>query len=169
MHAPAPADAAADLRAAVVTVSDRSAAGMRADGGGPVAVEALREAGFTCDEAAIVPDGADSVEGALRAAIDAGARLIVTTGGTGIGPRDETPEGTARVIERAVPGIADELRRQSVAITPAGLLSRGIAGIAGTALIVNLPGSPKAVAEGMPVILGIAAHALGQLTGEDHP
>lgn len=157
--------------AAVITVSDRSAAGERADAGGPVAVAALRSAGFACADAAIVPDGAASVEAAIRAAIDGGARLVVTTGGTGVGPRDETPEGTRRVIAREVPGIAEELRRRGAASTPTAVLSRGVAGVTGGAgaLVVNLPGSPGAVAEGMPVVLGVAAHAIAQLDGADHP
>lgn len=152
----------------VITVSDRSAAGVRADASGPVAVAALRAAGFACSAATIVPDGADAVEQALRAAIAAGARLIVTTGGTGVSPRDETPEGTARVLDRLLPGIAEELRRCGAADTPAALLSRGLAGVSGDALIVNLPGSPRAVATGIPVVTTVAAHVLGQLEGEDH-
>lgn len=92
------------IRAAVLTVSDRSAAGTREDRSGPVAVAALRDAGFSCDEALIIPDGADSVERAITAQVLAGVRLIVTTGGTGLGPRDETPEGTSRVLTRPVPG-----------------------------------------------------------------
>lgn len=154
--------------AAVITVSDRSAAGERADGGGPIAVEALRADGYTCEDAVIVPDGEDSVEAALRTALATGARLVVTTGGTGVGPRDRTPEGTARVLEREVPGIAEELRRRGAAEKPAGMLSRGLAGVAGAALIVNLPGAPKAVVSGMPVILSVARHVIGQLAGEDH-
>lgn len=154
--------------AAVLTVSDRSAAGARVDGGGPLAVTALRDAGFECPDATIVPDGADSVAAGLRALIETGARLIVTTGGTGVGPRDRTPEGTAAVIEREVPGIAEELRRIGAAEKPAGMLSRGLAGVAGGALIVNLPGSPKAVASGMPVVLSVAGHVIDQLDGGTH-
>ncbi len=154
--------------AVVVTVSDRSAAGDRDDASGPVAVAALRDAGWTCHDATIVPDGADSVEAALRAALAAGAKLIVTTGGTGVGPRDRTPEGTASVIDRGVPGIAEELRRLGAAEKPAGMLSRGLAGVAGGALVVNLPGSPGGVASGMPVILSVAAHVVSQLGGGDH-
>ncbi|NHI16805.1 molybdenum cofactor synthesis domain-containing protein [Microbacterium excoecariae] len=156
------------MRAVVITVSDRSAAGTRGDLAGPAAVSALREAGYAAADAIVVPDGAESVEGALRAALAAGARLVVTTGGTGIAPRDRTPEGTARVIDREVPGIGEELRRRGAAEAPGGLLSRGIAGVAGDALVVNLPGSPKAVASGMPVVLAVAGHALGQLGGADH-
>jgi molybdenum cofactor synthesis domain-containing protein len=155
-------------RSAVITVSDRSAAGLRADAGGPLAVAALREAGFSCDDAVIVPDGADSVEAALRSALAAGARVIVTTGGTGVGPRDRTPEGTRAVLDREVPGIAEELRRRGAAVMPAGMLSRGLAGMAGDALVVNLPGSPGGVRDGMPVILSVAAHVLAQVAGGDH-
>jgi molybdenum cofactor synthesis domain-containing protein len=156
--------------AAVITVSDRSAAGDRVDASGPAAVEALREAGFACADAAVVADGADSVEAALRAALAAGAQLIVTTGGTGVGPRDLTPEGTLRVLTREVPGIAEELRRRSVAEKPAGMLSRGVSGVVDGpgALVVNLPGSPRAVASGMPVVLSVAGHVLDQLRGSDH-
>lgn len=156
------------IPAAVITVSDRSAAGVRPDTSGPIAVAQLREAGFACADATVVPDGADAVAQALRDAIAAAARVVVTTGGTGLSPRDETPEGTARVIEREVPGIAEELRRRGLADTPASLLSRGIAGVAGRALIVNLPGSPRAVATGMSVVVAVAAHVVHQLEGADH-
>ncbi|MFE6735252.1 molybdenum cofactor biosynthesis protein B [Microbacterium sp. NPDC057650] len=156
------------LQAAVITVSDRSAAGLRPDGSGPVAVEALRAAGFACDDASIVPDGADAVEAALQAAVADGARLIVTSGGTGVAPRDATPEGTARVLERELPGIPEELRRVGAARKPVALLTRGLAGVAGGALIVNLPGSPGGVRDGMPVILSVAAHVIAQLDGSDH-
>jgi molybdenum cofactor synthesis domain-containing protein len=157
-------------RAAVITVSDRSSSGGRDDASGPVAVAALREAGFDCADAVVVSDGADSVERALVAEILAGAKLIVTSGGTGVSPRDETPEGTRRVVTREVPGIVEELRRRGAAEMPAGMLSRGVAGVADPhgALIVNLPGSPKGVASGMPVVLSVAQHALDQLGGSDH-
>ncbi|MEH3090158.1 MAG: MogA/MoaB family molybdenum cofactor biosynthesis protein [Microbacterium arborescens] len=154
--------------ASVVTVSDRSARGERADAAGPVAVEALRAAGYDCADATVVPDGAASVAEALRAALDAGSRLVITTGGTGIAPRDRTPEGTAEVIELELPGIAEELRRRGTDETPTAVLSRGRAGIAGDALIVNLPGSPRAVASGVAAVLEVAAHVLHQLDGHDH-
>jgi len=157
-------------RAAVITVSDRSAAGEREDASGPVAVQALRDAGFTCDDAVIVADGADSVERALSAFVEAGVSLIVTTGGTGVGPRDATPEGTARVLTREVPGVAEELRRRGAAEKPAGMLSRGLAGVVDPhgAFVVNLPGSPASVASGMPVVLSVARHILDQVSGGDH-
>lgn len=155
--------------ARVITVSDRSAAGLREDRGGPLAVSLLRDAGFDCADATVVADGADSVEAALRAAVTAGPGLIVTTGGTGIAPRDRTPEGTARVLHRELPGIAEELRRRGLSDTPLSVISRGLAGIVdpGT-LIVNLPGSTRAVASGMAVIVEIAPHVLDQLAGGDH-
>ncbi|MFV1202204.1 MogA/MoaB family molybdenum cofactor biosynthesis protein, partial [Klebsiella pneumoniae] len=115
--------------ARVITVSDRSAAGLREDRGGPLAVSLLRDAGFDCADAVVVPDGADNVEAALRAAIAMGAGLVVTTGGTGIAPTDRTPEGTARVLDRELPGIAEELRRRGLADTPLSVISRGLAGI----------------------------------------
>ncbi|MFN3950644.1 molybdenum cofactor biosynthesis protein B [Microbacterium sp.] len=155
--------------ARVITVSDRSAAGLREDRGGPLAVSLLREAGFDCADALVVPDGADSVEAALRELVTAGPGLIVTTGGTGIAPRDRTPEGTARVLDRELPGIAEELRRRGLADTPLSVISRGLAGIVDPGvLVVNLPGSTRAVASGIAVIAEIAPHVLDQLSGGDH-
>jgi molybdenum cofactor synthesis domain-containing protein len=155
-------------RASMITVSDRSSAGLRDDASGPVGVGLLRDAGWECADATVVPDGADSVEAALRAAISAGAGLVVTTGGTGVSPRDQTPEGTARVIERELPGIAEELRRRGADEKPAIMLTRGLAGVTGRTLVINLPGKPAAVASGIPVVLSIAAHVLDQLAGGDH-
>ena len=157
-------------RAAVITVSDRSSAGTRSDASGPIAVAGLRDAGFECGDPIVVPDGAESVELALRAALADGARLIVTSGGTGVGPRDATPEGTARVLTREVPGIAEELRRLGAAELPAGMLTRGLAGVvdSAAALIVNLPGSPGGVASGIPIVISVARHVLDLLGGGDH-
>ncbi|MGM1018784.1 MAG: MogA/MoaB family molybdenum cofactor biosynthesis protein [Actinomycetota bacterium] len=154
----------------VITVSDRSFAGQREDRGGPIAVGLLRDAGFSCPDAEVVPDGAASVEGALRRAVLSGVRLIVTTGGTGVGPRDQTPEGTRPVITRELPGIAEELRRSGLSDTPLSVLSRGLAGIVDPerALVVNLPGSTRAVASGVPIIVGVAGHVLDQVEGGDH-
>lgn len=154
--------------AAVITVSDRSAAGEREDASGPVAVEHLQAAGWECPPPRVVADGIDSVESALRAALAEGARLIITSGGTGVSPRDQTPEASARVIERELPGIAEELRRRGGESKPAALLTRGLAGTARGAFIVNLPGKPAAVADGMPLILAVADHVVDQLAGGDH-
>lgn len=158
------------LPACVITVSDRSFAGEREDRGGPIAVGLLRDAGWHCPDAQVIADGADSVADALRRAVAKGVRLIVTTGGTGVGPRDETPEGTRQVITREVPGIAEELRRRGLADTPLSVLSRGLAGVVDPAgaLIVNLPGSTRAVASGVPVILTVARHVVDQTDGGDH-
>jgi molybdenum cofactor synthesis domain-containing protein len=160
--------------ARVITISDRSFRGEREDRGGPLAVGLLRDAGWDCPDAAVVADGADSVESALRDALGEGARLVVTTGGTGVSPRDETPEGTARVLSRSIPGIAEELRRSGLADTPLSLLSRGLAGVVdardgrAAAVVVNLPGSVRAVSSGIAVVLAVARHAVAQLDGEDH-
>ena len=141
---------------------------------GEAAVRLLREAGFEVEAPVVVPDERPLIANAIRAAA-ASARLLVTTGGTGVAPRDETPEGTLPLLTRALPGIPEELRRIGAAEAPGGLLSRGVAGIvdagelsATGALVVNLPGSPAAVASGMPVVLGVARHVLDQLGGGDH-
>jgi len=158
------------LRAVVITVSDRSASGEREDRGGPLAVQLLEDAGIEVIGLEVVPDGADSVESVLRRALATGAGLVVTTGGTGVSPRDQTPEGTQRVVTRPLPGIAEELRRVGLADTPLSVLSRGIAGVADPegALIVNLPGSPRAVSSGIPVIVSVATHVVDQVKGGDH-
>jgi molybdenum cofactor synthesis domain-containing protein len=158
------------LPALVITVSDRSFAGEREDRGGPIAVGLLRDAGWHCPDAEIIPDGESSVADALRRAAARGIRFIVTTGGTGVSPRDQTPEGTRRVISRELPGIAEELRRSGLADTPLSVLSRGLAGIIdpyGT-FVVNLPGSTRAVASGVPIVLGVAGHIVDQVEGGDH-
>jgi molybdenum cofactor synthesis domain-containing protein len=159
--------------AAVVTVSDRSAAGLRQDRSGPVLAEALRAAGWAVT-LTVVPDGEDPVAAALRAALTQGSRLILTTGGTGVGPRDRTPEATAAVVDRIVPGIAEALRADGARHSAHAWLSRGVAGVVDAtessrgALIVNLPGSPAAVAEALPVLLPLVGHVLDQVEGGDH-
>lgn len=153
------------MKALVVTVSDRSSDGVRADESGPLAVEALRALDF--DTAAeLVPDERAAICASLQSAIDARIDVVITTGGTGLGPRDVTPEATADLVERPVPGLVELLRRS--ASVPTAALSRGIAGVADRTLIVNLAGSPNAVREGMTVLTPVLRHAVAQLQGADH-
>ena len=154
-------------RAEVITVSTRAAAGVYGDDAGPAVADALRAAGFEVGDVRVVPDGHAVVAREIRNACEV-AELVVTTGGTGLHPRDETPEATADVIDRAVPGLAEAMRAASLAVTPMGMLSRGVAGIRGTTLIVNLPGSPKAAAENLGVVVPVLRHAMEQLAGGDH-
>lgn len=158
------------IRAAVITVSDRSARGERPDLHGPLIRDALEAAGCAVTTT-VVPDGPISVEEALRAAIAAGARVIVTTGGTGVAPRDLTPEGTSPVIERALPGIAERIRARGFDTAPASALSRGLAGITAgpaSAFVANLPGSRGGVDDGLAVVLPLLPHLMHQLDGGDH-
>ena len=165
--APAIEDAAM-IRALAVTVSNRAAAGVYADTSGPVLVEALRSAGCAVDGPLVIPDG-EPVEAALRDALAAGYDVVVTTGGTGLTPGDLTPEMTRRVVERDVPGIAEAVRSAGAAAgVPSAILSRGVAGVAGRTLIVNLPGSGGGVRDGMAVLAPVLGHAVSQINGGDH-
>ena len=156
------------IRALAVTVSNRAAAGVYADTSGPVLVDLLRSAGCAVDGPLVIPDG-DPVEAALRDALDAGYDVVVTTGGTGLTPGDLTPEMTRRVIEREIPGIAEALRSAGAAAgVPSAILSRGVAGVAGHTLIVNLPGSTGGVRDGMAVLSPVLGHAVSQIHGGDH-
>ena len=153
----------------MVTASNRAAAGVYTDRGGPVLVDGLRALGFEVDGPVVVPDG-DPVERALRDAVDAGYDVVLTTGGTGLTPGDLTPEATRRVVDRQVPGIAEALRAYGVAQgVPSAMLSRGIAGLAGRTLVVNLPGSTGGCRDGLAVLSPVLVHAVEQVRGGDHP
>ncbi|EGD55127.1 MogA/MoaB family molybdenum cofactor biosynthesis protein [Gordonia neofelifaecis] len=154
-------------RATVITVSDRSFAGDREDVSGPLAAELLGESGWTA-EVIVVPDDRDAIASVITEVVDAGAGLVVTTGGTGVGPRDVTPEATEPLLSRVLPGVAEEIRRVGVVALPHAMLSRGLAGMRNGALVVNLAGSTGAVRDGVPVVLQIADHAVAQAAGGDH-
>lgn len=154
------------VRAGVITVSTRGAAGTRADESGPAMKDALTAAGHEVVSALLVPDDLAKIANAILEAVRAGANVVLTSGGTGLSPNDVTPEATRRVIDREVPGIAEALRARSLAKTPHGMLSRGVAGAVGSSLVVNLPGSPRAVRESLEVLLPVLPHAIELLAGE---
>jgi molybdenum cofactor synthesis domain-containing protein len=155
--------------ALVLTVSTRAAAGVYADRSGPIVVEGLRALGFEVGDAVVVPDG-DAIGDALRGAVAAGRPLVITTGGTGLNPNDHTPEQTRSVVEREIPALAAEIARYGVDHgVPTALLSRGVAGVSGQTLIINLPGSSGGARDGMVVLGPVLQHALSQLRGGDHP
>ena len=154
------------LRAGVITVSTKGAAGERADESGPAMSERLIAGGIEVVRTELVPDDVERVATAILAAVRAGANVVLTTGGTGLSPNDVTPEATRRVIDREIPGIAEALRARSLEKTPHGMLSRGVAGAIGPALVVNLPGSPRAVRESLEVLVPVLPHAVELLAGE---
>ena len=163
---PTPADL--PLRAAVITLSDKGSRGEREDKSGPLIVEMLTATGYKVEEALLLPDDAAQLKTQLLRLADARqVNLILTTGGTGFAPRDITPEVTLSVAERNAPGIAEAMRYHSLTITPRGMLSRGVSVLRGKTLIVNLPGSPKAVKENLEYILPSLAHGIRLAAGLD--
>ena len=156
------------MRATVVAASNRAAAGVYEDTTGPLIVAALEELGFDVTGPVVVPDG-EPVGEAIRAAVQGGARAVLTTGGTGLTPTDLTPEVTRPLLDREVPGVAEAIRAHGVANgVPTAALSRGLAGVSGQAFVVNLPGSRGGVKDGLAVVVPLLRHAVEQIVGSDH-
>ena len=154
------------MRAGVLTTSDRCSRGERKDESGPVLTALLRDAGFEVIRQVLVPDEAEEIKEALLDLCDhVQCDLVVTTGGTGMHPRDVTPEATRELVHKLVPGIGEAMRAESIKKTPFGMISRGIAGVRAKTFIVNFPGSPKAIRETFPVIRPVLAHVVSLLAG----
>ncbi|HEX5202671.1 molybdenum cofactor biosynthesis protein B [Paractinoplanes rhizophilus] len=156
------------VRGRVIVASNRAAAGVYPDTSGPRLVSGLRELGCEVGDPVVVPDG-DPVERALREAVADGVDVVLTSGGTGVTPTDRTPEATRGVLDFEVPGIAEAIRAYSRDRVPAAALSRGIAGVAGRTLIVNLPGSTGGAKDGLAVLAPLLKHTIEQINGGDHP
>lgn len=153
--------------ARVLIASTRAAAGQYEDRCGPIIVDWLTQNGFSVPAPVVVADG-DAVSRALRAAVGESPDVIITSGGTGISPTDATPDATAGVLDYEVPGLADAIRRSGLPKVPTAVLSRGVCGVAGRTLVINLPGSPGGVRDGLAVLAEVLDHALDQLRGKDH-
>jgi molybdenum cofactor synthesis domain-containing protein len=161
-------DPVTELPAAVIVASNRAAAGVYDDTTGPLLVDFLVSQGFSCGEPVVVPDG-EPVRDAIAAEVEGGARVVLTTGGTGLTPTDLTPEMTLPLLDREVPGIAEAIRTYGVAKgVPTAALSRGLAGVAGQCLVVNLPGSRGGVKDAISVLEPLLVHAVEQIVGSDH-
>ncbi len=155
------------FRAGIITVSDKGAAGEREDKSGPTLKEALEDAGLTVQFIRIIPDEPDQIKAILIELCDRhDLDLVLTTGGTGLSPRDVTPEATSMVIEKEAPGFSEAIRILGLKSTPHSMLSRGVSGIRKKTLIINLPGSPKGAREGLDVVLPAIPHALSKLRGD---
>jgi molybdenum cofactor synthesis domain-containing protein len=156
------------MRGAVVVASNRAAAGVYDDTTGPLLADLLVSLGFTCDQPIVVPDG-EPVGAAIAAEVEGGARVVLTTGGTGLTPTDSTPEMTRPLLDREVPGIAEAIRAYGISKgVPTAALSRGLAGVAGECLVVNLPGSRGGVKDAIAVLEPLLLHAVEQIVGSDH-
>lgn len=156
------------MKATVVTASNRAAAGVYEDTTGPLIVSALEGLGFEVSGPVVVPDG-EPVGEAIKAAVAGGARAVITTGGTGLTPTDLTPEVTRPLLDREIPGIAEAIRAHGAAKgVPTAALSRGLAGISGQTLVVNLPGSRGGVKDGLAIVVPLLVHAVEQIVGSDH-
>lgn len=157
------------MKAAVVVASNRASTGVYEDTTGPLIVAALRDWGFEVGDPAVVGDGAPVAE-AISAALSDGVAVVLSTGGTGINPTDRTPEATLPLLDRELPGVAEAIRAHGIANgVPTAMLSRGLAGVAGSAVVVNLPGSRGGVKDGLAVLADVLPHAVDQLAGGDHP